>query len=949
MAQLFKDKPNYVRLDDDVSFQLVRTNPILTTNTKLMYDGENLYMESYDAAPLLSTLKYKNHKVWKTGLFNRDIRNFLLGTNNTAYTVGQNVDDTIIPDSFDYQFENMYWCGVESINSDMYPQEMGCIAPLYLRKKRPNYFVIFKIDSPTNTNKNNYDISFDFNSDILKNLKIVKSFDLREGTPIGDYISRYVSQRDFKYDRSIYINFSSNEIYYYGIDKFSGVLTQKVENIEESMLNNDNTISKVDAWVTSGFERNNLIFPYIINLEFLFDDKQTKEYEFARYFGIYCNDVDLFDLEVSHVYGNVITTDSSIENSILTSSNGISYIKDKKNDLYSIKSRTDLVGWYTTDGDVKEENFIGFEQSSTSIFAERLPDAGHSMQIFEVVDKLNDYDTIKIYGDSDGNGTYVSLLGEFIALNEDNLPAGTSRDKYFSCRGSKEDMAKAIASAIQNCTSDNLNWISAFNIDNKVVIRSMYPGDIFDGSINVRFSEPSIKNKIRKITDSYTGGSNDGCVFKVYSDDESIFFDNINEETGNINDRDDTRYFKSGNGRNNAKIKAFLPYINENNKIDDTYSIVVTDSNGKYVNISKTEQAEIVDKFYAKMGLLSFFPVRDFNFDTLSSPYGNYDVMGKEIERLENKLNEDQHNESVENRKHLELPYKRFYDIDTGVVVGTEYEYYFENILPELSTVNKSVPFIAKWGYIDESKDSCENPYRLNTSKIFDTSNFSANTFMQSTDIMEYTHSMPYYLVDKNYLVTDGDKYKDIRKNEYQYIPITDNNWNDIEDIKTYFSARKKDGVDDPFDKFFGDISDSQFNNKRFNKKYSRFLLGDSIHKSSTLFRGVKFEITEIDGGKEVNTGKYNDYRFAFIYVPKKNKKNKERESLPIYFIKNDDFKFIVGIVFFQLNESDIEEYGFNKAYVYGKSLILDEVEPEGDEGESEPDEGESEPDENPA
>ena len=105
--------PNYVRLDDDVSFQILRTNPRLTTNTKLMYDGENLYMDSYQATPLLSTLEYKHHRVWKTGLFNRDLRNFLLGTNTAAYEVGQNVSDTIVLNNFDNQFENMYWCGVE--------------------------------------------------------------------------------------------------------------------------------------------------------------------------------------------------------------------------------------------------------------------------------------------------------------------------------------------------------------------------------------------------------------------------------------------------------------------------------------------------------------------------------------------------------------------------------------------------------------------------------------------------------------------------------------------------------------------------------------------------------------------------------------------------------------------------------------------------------------------
>ena len=79
--------PNYVRLDDDVSFQILRTNPRLTTNTKLMYDGENLYMDSYQATPLLSTLKYKHHRVWKTGLFNRDLRNFHRRSNQTLYRI----------------------------------------------------------------------------------------------------------------------------------------------------------------------------------------------------------------------------------------------------------------------------------------------------------------------------------------------------------------------------------------------------------------------------------------------------------------------------------------------------------------------------------------------------------------------------------------------------------------------------------------------------------------------------------------------------------------------------------------------------------------------------------------------------------------------------------------------------------------------------------------------
>ena len=134
---------------------------------------------------------------------------------------------------------------------------------------------------------------------------------------------------------------------------------------------------------------------------------------------------------------------------------------------------------------------------------------------------------------------------------------------------------------------------------------------------------------------------------------------------------------------------------------------------------------------------------------------------------------------------------------------------------------------------------------------------------------------------------------------------------------KDYFSRKKSDGLGDPFEEMFGDTSRSQYNSKRFNKKYSRFLLGDSVVRASTLFRGVKFEITELQNGKEVYTGKYNDYKFSFIYVPVNGIPKNENK---VHFIKNDDYKFIVGIVFFDI-KSDPDEREFNKAFVYAGSM----------------------------
>lgn len=897
--------PNYVRLDDDVSFQILRTNPRLTTNTKLMYDGENLYMDSYQATPLLSTLEYKHHRVWKTGLFNRDLRNFLLGTNTAAYEVGQNVSDTIVLNNFDNQFENMYWCGVESINSSVYPQEMGCIAPLYLRKKRPNYFVIFKIDNPSNTNLvGSKDLKYDFYYDVLKKMKIVKTFDLREGTPIGNYIKRYVEQRDFHYDQSIYVNFSSDEIYYYGIDKKSGVLTQKVENFKTQLLENDNTIMKQDDWITGGFERNGLIFPYIMNIEFLFDDITTEEYKFARYFGMYCNDIDLYDLNIvdgsysKETGATTLTTKvNSIDDIIELKDDGFYYIKDKNRNIFGVSNNILIPGYYNVPGEIDVNNFKGFESSSISTFGERVEGVGNAMMILRITNKLITGDRILISLTISGK-----KIGEFIASSQ--YDAGDFHNNIFSCKGTPEDIAVALAKSINSYNLNELQWMNAYNIGAYVILKAAYPGSHFNNFFTIGIDEIT-SQKVKKITDSFMGGTDfNGCMFKVYTSDKDMFFDDTDK------DQDSTRYLKCGDGtKNNAEILSVIPYINENNQIDDTYSLLITDKYGQYVNISKTEQMEIVDKYYARIGMLSFFPVRDFDFDTVSSVYGDYTQMQKELDVMNTfliKRNGDSDIEDSDIEVYEMMRYRKFVD-DNDNKLDTEYEYYLENIIPELSTENKTVPHIVKWGYADEAKDSCEKPYRLNMSKIFDTSNFSANTYMQTGDIIEYTHSMPYYVAGVK------DENEKVDNNEYQYITVDESLWNkDYDNLVSNWINYFTDIEENHFDEMFGDVP----GNKRYNKKYSRFLFGNSVNRSSTLFRGVKFEIIEMNGNKETHTGKYNGYKFSFLYIPV----SEIKEENVIYFVKNDKYKFVIGLVFFNVKES-LDEIDFNKAYVYAGAM----------------------------
>lgn len=955
--ELFDRNPSYIRLDDDVSFQLLRTNPKLTTNVKLLYDGKNLYMDSYSVNPLLSSNSYKNNKLLKNGLYNDDIKRFLIGTSTSAYDVGQNMENIIVGDSFDNQFENIYWSGCESIKSSIYHQEMGFVAPLYLRKKRPNYFVIFKVNTPSNTNlvpsdEKKQDITFDLKNDILSKSSIIKSFDLRPGTVLGDYIERYVSQNDFKYDKSLYVNFGSKEIYYYGIDKSTGVLCQKVNDISESLLGNDITISRADDWITSGYERNNMIFPYIINLEFLFDDTETDEYKFSRYFGMYCNDIDLYEFEISG-FNDPMKVNGMILNNIIDAkkfdmNNGtFYYAKDKNENIFSIDNKMRIIG------NINQNDFMGFELVTVSSYGEKIPGVMPATMMLKIEKPLLKGDKIILYDLFNSNES--NIYKTFTATDTDKLNPGKYSTTKFSCLGTSSDNAKAIAGIINDNESEN-KWLSAFSIDDVVIIQSTIPGSQMNGMLKIKTRGTiSVLNDFNMSMDPdgwvncFNGGTNfDGSLIKIRRNDMNMFTSN--------------RYLKSYKGKKNSKIMSVIPYI-DNNIIDSQYCIVSLDDNGKYVNLSRTRQVEIMDIYYTRFGLLSLFPVKDFDFDTISSSYGENSMMKNEILKMDDYLqnkgdetitvgvvfddkdNEDFNDDDWEltynvvhnkNKSYksstTNLPYYRFVS-SNGEEIDTEYDYFCENILPELSIVNKTVPFISKWGYIDDSKDSCENPYRLNVSKIFDTCNFSSNTFMQDCDIFEYTHSMPYYMVDWK---TDDNEHM---YNEFQYVNIpaalNKKYYNDlyeaIKNWKTYFSST----TNNSFDELFGDVSnniDGCFKNKRFSKKYSRFLLGSDTSKSSTLFRGVKFEVISMKNEKEINTSKYNGYKFTFLYIPvnliKSNinttdKNQYDTNDFKIVFVKNDKYKFIVGMVFFdsliQYIDNDMNK--FNKTYLYGGCL----------------------------
>ena len=985
----------YVKLDDGVSFALVRTNPKLTTNTKLMYNGKKMYMESYASSELLNRLSYKNVHVKPNGIFNKDIADFLTGSGSRAYDVYQNFSDVVISDSYDNQFETLYWCGAEYIDSSFYKENIGFVAPLYLREKLPNYFLIFRLDTPSNYNLNIdesgkiLDSTFDFKTDILDKAVLIKTFDLREGSILGNYIHRYIEQDGFEFDKSMHVNFSNGEVTYYGINKIDGVLEKKVENFENELLKNDSPILKDDKWFTEGFERNNLIFPYIINIEYLFDDDNFNcEYDFARYIGLYCNKIEFGefkDLDELSSYGK-------------TEDDVIYYFEDNKNNLHryssnfateSSESEIEL----KIDGkdiDLFDKKLIsGFEKERITGYAEPLDVyegfINRSQYGFEILKPLEPGDWIGI--------EYDGHVECYFADNKNMV--GEYSDFRFSVN--ENSSVNDIAEALVKCVNHNIKSKFEANCsDNVVVFYSKRDGKEYNGSVtggakilieasllyNRKISLP-VSNDVKFVSGNEYPIENisnyDTVVHAEELDDKGNFIKYEESSFGDyyvdyfcgacdveINPKTDVyknifkiyaeegvffsegRYLKTNNGEG-REIVANMPHINGEGKIDSKYRIVIVDDApkgkegdiGYDISVSSTYQVEILDKFKPNHGILSWFPVKDFDFDINYSSYGQYDAFVDECNELSKKIKyekrwnieDDLYLDTLSTQEYTvegvkELAKSPFVD-DYGNYFETEYGYYLEQIHPDLCLLSKTTPYISKWGYYDEQKDSCENPYRLNVSKVFGVSNLSANTYLRNCDENEYTHSMPYYMI-----LGTPDYYK-----EYQYIPsdelykihngvgannlyrISDGDEekiNTFENCIDYWVNIFKKTDEDMFSNFF---SGKKYG-KRFDRKYSRLKGGDKFNNPSTLFRGVKFEAVRQYNGVEKRSGEYNDYKFSFVYIPVM--LDSMLFSSKVHFVKNDTFKFIVGIIFVN---TMLGTYGhnifrgkvdyFNKGFLY--------------------------------
>ena len=299
------DEPLY---EDRSSFSLLKTNPKISGNVKLTVDSQGeLTLNSFNANPQLSDSKYKRVVVSPDSQYQRDLHVFFKDTPKEVIYQLYQVDDQYqnTKRSLFEQYDNFYNYGVEQLASKFYNEDFSFLAPLWMRKVLPDFFVIFRVDHPGSSSTYDGGNTADLFNEVLSGARIVKTFDIRSTSKLGRYLRKTVNDPRFK-ERPLDVSYEQDvPTTWNGISYKDATITGKSEFLSD-FWKTDQPIKELETYITEGFERNGIISANLINLEFLFDDPEAPLYSINRYFGLYVTEMQLAELELaSSVLGKI--------------------------------------------------------------------------------------------------------------------------------------------------------------------------------------------------------------------------------------------------------------------------------------------------------------------------------------------------------------------------------------------------------------------------------------------------------------------------------------------------------------------------------------------------------------------------------------------------------------------------------------------------------------------
>lgn len=671
---------------DGASFMCVRTNPKLTTNVRLVTNGSDIWLDAYPAAPELSEDRYRAWRVTGRGLYNEDVARFWKGLDpDIPYTVAQEYDDTTVKTSYDAQYETMYWCGAEYISSLEYDEEFGFTAPLWLDGRIPDMFVVFRVDDPSYWRGGDSGTparDLDFRKDILGRCRVVRTFDLTENSVFGAYIRRYRSQEGFPEEPLHAVMKPGGESLYKGFSILNGSMISAPECSHSKFFEEDDTITGFDMHVTEGFGRNRLAVANLLNIQFLFDDRDAAEYSVNRYFGLYCNfvkdglaELDFGGFEGIYGCGNsVCPAGDSVRYS------GKPFVVENPDGVVVPFSRVpggdDLFPYADVTGSLDSVFcFMGSDGSLHSVrngadgvpgnpFAVRFADTSLDLGVFTGFVRTGDYvDAVREDGGlcsqasfevmseipagaalslvrraAGGDETVCTVVCDMAFPDGSSVPGWHNMDRFCGT-GTPSVAAHAIAMSLNESSPDE---IEAFSLNGSVLVRSRLADSLANG---FRIVPGVLQNGSFVVSDAYAGTvfSRDG----MDTDGSWRFRGGTSFPHLNVSAEDAGAFHEGGWLKSSASpgwcrvvdVVTDCSSLSVKNGVaspsgDEPRCNVTVDGDG--VIVPKSSQTAVYGEYRPPFGRLSFFPVRDFDFSTYEKPsiYGDIGELDSEYGEL---------------------------------------------------------------------------------------------------------------------------------------------------------------------------------------------------------------------------------------------------------------------------------------------------------------------------
>ena len=906
---------------DNKSFALLRTNPKLSSNLKLITDSQgDIFLGAFKANKALSKVEYQKHQISEDGIYSNDVARFFKGLPvNERFELFRKDSDFTPFSDYAFQYENQYNYGVSFNSTKLYDEQYKIFAPIWLDRNVPKKFVIYRISGVDYDKKYNED-TLGQNSRILELLSeatIIKTFDLSKSSKLGKYLNSHVFSKEVK-TSSISFNYGeAGASMFHGIDTSKGGFTSKKEFLSADYIQKDMPEIYANQVITSGFERNGIISSNLFNLEFLFDDYTADNYDIYRYFGVYVNDYEegTFDIDdisrnglisikpgsVDTVYdleGTTLEQEHMLPSSVDLDFPVLSYVKTGDNNYLHIKNNKSFsylklpVSKYNDDLEVS-----GFKKAKNKVQMESIKVSDKGFVKIEITENPNLNDRFFVADKTEIEISEYSLY-DFTCIADPALTPGTSFGNKFSAAGDLNQVALAIASLIRKITTytvtvDGPNVIIAdyaSGYNRKRLIFGIYGANLNDFmSVSIgKESNVGLTNALVPpgISTDFTewrlyttmGGSKKNGAFLVKG-----------TELGDIKVG---QYVKN---KNLEKYSQVVEIINEHSD-NSVYRIILD----KSTELSNDGIIQVYDKFRPSFGKFSAYELKDFDFDFHST--ANSELLDLQYENS-NGVTFD----SL-------TPILQQEDIDTdnnADPIYSEYDRLSENKLKETAVKSRIVPYISKWN-LKNGFNARGLKYVLNANEAFGIDNLSPNIELESGRNSDNLN-MEHFHFNK----INQDLYNTEMKGLASFLDFNNTGGISLEELKStdvdYFSLYFKwNGAYNP-------VSGEWVDNK-FRKLFTNFENGIGELDSSTVFRGLRYvykkrkETNKVEPTEFVKTTEVNDYKFGVV-LDYKTGSEYDSNSVEYQVIKNDIFKFICIVITIYVVENDIDSLSRSLVY----------------------------------